>query len=59
MKNKETSLQYDQREHSLVRKDFLFVVILNAILLGIMLGLYFWNRSTGQLDQFFGRFINF
>lgn len=47
-------------EHDrLVRRDFFHVIVLNLLLLGLMLGLFFWNRSTGQLENIFSSIINF
>lgn len=59
MKNKNLSIQDDSHENAVVRRDFIFVITLNLILLAAMLGLYFWNRSTGALDELFRNLINF
>jgi hypothetical protein len=59
MKNNTSVQQVDARENRLVRKDFLHVVVLNTILFAGMLALYFWNRSTGELDRIFSSLINF
>jgi hypothetical protein len=58
MKNN-ISIQSDEREHRLVRKDFFFVIALNIFLLGLMVASYFYNRSTGQLDTWFSQLIKF
>jgi hypothetical protein len=59
MKNRNTTVEFDERENRLVRKDFTRVVVLNALLFGLLLALYFWNRSTGQLDNIFNSLIQF
>jgi hypothetical protein len=59
MKQKHDTVNHDAHELRLIRKDFIFVITLNLILLAAMLGLYFWNRSSGQLDQFFSSIIKF
>jgi hypothetical protein len=59
MKNKMTSAMTDEREARLVRKDFTRVVVLNLLLMGLMIGAYFWDRSTGQLDKIFSDLIKF
>jgi hypothetical protein len=59
MKQKITQAQEDSHEHALVRRDFTFVVTLNLILLAAMFALFFWNRSTGTVDDLFTKFIRF
>jgi hypothetical protein len=59
MKNKSTSEMSETKELSQIRRDFIQVVILNAVLLGVMIGLYLWNRSTSSLDTFFSQIIKF
>ncbi|MBX4187549.1 MAG: hypothetical protein KW793_00215 [Candidatus Doudnabacteria bacterium] len=59
MKNRNTSVNVDERENRLVKKDFIYVVTLNLILFGLMIGLYFWNHSSGQLDRIFANLIHF
>jgi hypothetical protein len=59
MKNKNTQVQEDSHENAIVRRDFIFVITLNLILLAAMFGLFFWNQSTGSLDQFFSSIIKF
>lgn len=49
----------DQAEVAQVRKDLVKVLVLNAILLALLLGVFFWNQSSGQLDQFFSRVLKF
>jgi hypothetical protein len=59
MKNKNISVTNDVQETKVIRHDFIFVVCLNLVLFAAMIGLYFWNRSTGQLDHFFSSIIKF
>ena len=59
MKNKNTAVQEDSRENTIVRRDFAFTLTLNLVLLAVMFGLYFWNRSSGALDEFFRNVIKF
>ncbi len=47
----------EQQENQQVRHDLWTVIILNAIFFAILFGLYFWNRNTGVVEQFFGKFI--
>jgi len=49
----------DQEESAQVRKDLIRVIVLNAILFAILIGLYFWDQSSGQVDRFFEKFLNF
>jgi hypothetical protein len=55
----QVSTQSDQQENKQVRKDLIFVIVLNLIFLGLVLGLFFLNRATGQVDQFFARLLKF
>ena len=59
MKNKNYATSNDIHEDAVVRHDFIYVVILNALLFGLMLGLYFWNQSTGTLNSWFESVIKF
>jgi hypothetical protein len=49
----------DQVETAQVRKDLVKVLVLNAVLLALLLGLFFLNKSSGQLDQFFAKVLQF
>jgi hypothetical protein len=42
-----------------VKKDLYFVLVLNAIFLVSLIGLFFWNRSTGSMDSWFAKIFNF
>lgn len=46
-------------DYGQMRKDLTRVLILNGTLFALLLALYFWNRSSGALDQIFGKFLNF
>ncbi|MBI4363339.1 MAG: hypothetical protein HY545_00635 [Candidatus Doudnabacteria bacterium] len=46
-------------EISQVRKDLARVLILNGILLALLIGLFFWNKASGFLDQFFANVLKF
>jgi hypothetical protein len=59
MKNNDLAQQSEARENRLVRKDFIYVVFLNLVLFALMIGLFFWNRSTGELDRIFSQIIKF
>ena len=59
MKNRHEQTQTDSKEIKLIRKDFITVTVLNLLLLGVMIGLYFWNKSSGRLEQLFAKYINF
>ncbi len=59
MKNNNLAQQSEERELRVVKKDFTFVVGLNLMLLALMVALYFWNRSTGQLEHWFSQLIKF
>ncbi|MGE5392343.1 MAG: hypothetical protein ACM3NH_01205 [Candidatus Saccharibacteria bacterium] len=49
----------DQQENRQVRKDLVFVVVMNLIFFAVLIGLFFWNRSTQGLDHFFGKILKF
>ncbi|OGF02010.1 MAG: hypothetical protein A3I07_04070 [Candidatus Doudnabacteria bacterium RIFCSPLOWO2_02_FULL_42_9] len=51
--------QREQEEYDQVRRDLIFVVTMNAIFFAILIGLYFFNRSTGSVDQFFAQALKF
>lgn len=59
MKNKNLGVVNEAHENKLIRHDMLFVIVLNLILLAVMIGLYFWNRSTGGVEDLFARVIKF
>ncbi len=55
----QVSVQNDEQEYHQVRKDLIFVITMNLIFLAIVLGLFFVNRSTGKVDQFFAQLLKF
>jgi len=58
-RNDHVSIQSDDREHAQVRKDLIFVVVMNLIFLALLLGLYFFNHASGKVDQFFAHLLKF
>lgn len=58
-KNNPVLIRNEEDEHAQVRRDLIFVVTLNLIFLAILLGLFFYNRTTGQVDAFFSRLLKF
>lgn len=53
------AIRNEQEEYTQVRKDLIFVVVMNLIFLALLLGLYFFNHSTGKVDQFFAHLLKF
>lgn len=53
------SAQSDEQESRIVRKDLIFVVSMNLLFLAALIGLFFLNRSTGKVDQFFAHLLKF
>ena len=51
--------QGDAVEYRIVRRDLIFVIIMNLTFLALLLALYFYNRSTGQVDKFFSHLLKF
>jgi hypothetical protein len=49
----------EQEENRQVRRDLIKVVILNAIFFAILIGLYFYNHSTGAVTSFFEKILKF
>ncbi|MBX4205080.1 MAG: hypothetical protein KW788_02715 [Candidatus Doudnabacteria bacterium] len=59
-KNNPINPEADRVEYRQVRRDLIFVIIMNIIFFGLLLGLYFYNRSSGgQVDLFFSRLLKF
>lgn len=52
-------IQNDEQEYRVIRRDLTFVVVMSLIFLGILVGLYFYNRATGQVDAFFANLLKF
>lgn len=59
MKNKNQITSADIHENAVIKRDFTFVVILNTLLFALMVGLFFWNRSAGALENLFESVIKF
>jgi hypothetical protein len=59
MKNNSTQIRNEHEEYQQIRKDLIFVVLLNILFFATLLGLFFYNQSTGQLDQFFAKYLKF
>jgi hypothetical protein len=57
--NNPVLVRNEQEEYSQVRKDLIFVVVLNVIFLVLLLGLFFFNRSTSGVDSFFAHLLKF
>jgi hypothetical protein len=49
----------EDEEYAQVRRDLIRVVIMNTIFFGALFVLYFWNRSTNGVTEFFDKFIKF
>ena len=59
MKHNPMQVRNEQEENQQIRRDLMFVVIMNAVFLAILLGLYFFNRSSGKVDSFFVHLLKF
>jgi hypothetical protein len=59
MKNNPVLIRNEEDEYRQVRRDLTRVIVMNAIFLAILIGLYFFNRSTGGVDSFFARLLKF
>jgi hypothetical protein len=46
-------------EYRIIKFDLVKVVILNVVYLAIILGLYYSNRQTGFLDNWFAKVLHF
>jgi hypothetical protein len=49
----------EAEEYRQVRRDLIFVISLNTIFFAALIGLYLYNRATGQVDQFFANLLKF
>lgn len=49
----------EQEEALQVKKDLLFVLGLNGLFLAAILVLFFVNRSSGIVDNFFAKILKF
>ena len=58
-KNDSMLIKNDEQEYAIVRRDLIFVVIMNVCFFVLLLALYFVNRSTGKVDTFFSHLLKF
>jgi hypothetical protein len=58
-KNNPVLIRNEADEYRQVRRDLIFVIIMNATFLVILIGLYLFNRSTGRVDGFFAHLLKF
>lgn len=59
IKNNPVLIRNEQEEYRQVRRDLIFVISMNLVFLAILVGLFFFNRSTGRVDSFFAHFLKF
>ena len=59
VKNNPVLIRNEEDEYRQVRRDLIFVITMNAIFLGILVGLFFFNRATGRVDSFFAHLLKF
>ncbi len=59
IKNNPVLIRNEADEYRQVRRDLIFVIIMNATFLAILIALYFFNRATGRVDGFFTHFLKF
>jgi hypothetical protein len=60
MANKNKVLVYsEEQEYKQVRKDLITVISLNAFFFAMLIGLFFFNRSSGKVDHFFTSLLGF
>lgn len=52
-------IRNEEDEYRQVKRDLIFVLVLNLFFLALLLGLYFFNRSGGRVDEFFFRLLKF
>jgi len=52
-------IRNEQEEQTQVRRDLFLVISLNAVFAAVLVGLYFFNRATGQVDTFFVNLLKF
>jgi len=58
-KNSSVAIRNEDEEIRQVRKDLTFVIIMNLVFLILLIGLYFFNHSSGKVDQFFAHLLKF
>ena len=59
IKNNPVLIRNEQEEYRQVRRDLIFVITLNVIFFAALIGLYFYNHSTGRVDNFFTHLLKF
>lgn len=59
IKNNPVLVRNEEDEYRQVKRDLIFVVIMNLVFLALLLGLYFFNHATGRVDAFFAHFLKF
>jgi len=52
-------IRNEEEENQQIKRDLTFVIVLNVIFIATLIGLYFYNRSTGQVDAFFTHLLKF
>jgi hypothetical protein len=52
-------IRNEQEEYKQVKKDLIFVLLLNGFFFLVLLGLFFLNKSTGKIDWFFSKILHF
>jgi len=52
-------IRNEEEEAAQVRRDLIFVVSLNLVFFAALIGLYFYNQATGQVDAFFANLLKF
>ena len=58
-KNNPLLIRNEEEENKQVRHDLIFVMSMNLIFLALLVGLYFFNHSTGKVDAFFFHLLKF
>lgn len=59
IKNNQVLIRNEEEENKQVRKDMVFVLIVNGLMLAGLLALFFLNRSSGAVDKFFANLLKF
>jgi hypothetical protein len=52
-------IRNEEEETAQVRRDLVFVISLNVVFFAALIGLYFYNRASGQVDAFFVNLLKF
>jgi hypothetical protein len=59
IKNNQVLIRNEEEENKQVRKDLMFVLLVNGLMLAGLLVLFFLNRSSGVVDKFFANLLKF